>query len=127
MSLDTVLKIGKAFRASENSVSHFRYVKPYPKDNENENITCLSLPINEDFSFDFSKLSVINNQNIIGTQTKNGELYYLRFKTSDSDGSPTKYLFGDIYYSVKESKEALFKTGVDPKLCTKIKLAIKQL
>jgi hypothetical protein len=98
MSLDTVLKIGKAFRESANGLKYFKYIKPCPKDTDKQSVIRLSLPVNEDFSFDFDNLSEITNQNVIGTEAKDTELYYLTFKTSDSDGM-VKYIFGDIYYS----------------------------
>jgi hypothetical protein len=102
MSLDTVLRIGKAFRSSENGLKHFRYVNPCPKDTDKQSITRLCLPVKEDFSFDFDNLSEITNQNIIGSDTKDTELYYLTFKTSDSDGM-VKYIFGDILYGLSSS------------------------
>lgn len=111
MSLDTVLKIGKAFRASENSLKHFRFVNPCPpdiKDKKGElksSILRLSLPIKKDFSFDFDSISEITNENIIGSDTQDTKLYYLTFKTSDKDNNPIKYIFGDIYYGVEKGKD----------------------
>lgn len=102
MSLDTVLKIGKAFRESDNGLKYFKYIKSCPKDTDKESVIRLSIPVKEDFSFDFDNITEITNQNIIGSETKETELYYLTFKTSDSDGM-VKYIFGDIYYS-QESK-----------------------
>lgn len=112
MSLDTVLKIGKAFRESENGLKYFKYIKPCPKDTDKDSIIRLSLPVKEDFSFDFDNISEITNQNIIGSDTKETELYYLTFKTSDSDGM-VKYLFGDIYYnrSSKLNKDSFIEVS----------------
>jgi hypothetical protein len=110
MSLDTVLKIGKAFRESANGLKYFKYIKPCPKDTDKESVIRFSLPVKEDFSFDFDNLAEITNQNIIGSETKDTELYYLTFKTSDSDGM-VKYIFGDIYYSLssKINKDTTFE------------------
>ena len=100
MSLDTVLKIGKTFRESESGLKHFRYVKQCPLDTDKTSVLRLSLPVNEDFSFDFDNLTEITNENIIGTETVDTKLYYLTFKTSDNDGL-VKYIFGDIFYEFK--------------------------
>ncbi|MCB1144732.1 MAG: hypothetical protein KDK54_20945, partial [Leptospiraceae bacterium] len=81
MSLDTVLKIGKTFRESESGLKHFRYVKQCPLDTDKTSVLRLSLPVNEDFSFDFDNLTEITNENIIGTETVDTKLYYLTFKT----------------------------------------------
>jgi len=92
MSLDTVLKIGKALRNTDEHLKHFKYVKPCPPDTDKETILRLNIPVKTDFSFDWDNVSVITNENEI----KN--LYYLTFKTSDSDSS-IKYLFGDLFYT----------------------------
>jgi len=47
--------------------------------------------VKDDFSFDW------NNINLTSEREKES-LYYLKFKTSDSD-SLMKYVFGDIYYT----------------------------
>ena len=99
MSLETVLKIGKALRQTENSLRYFKYVQPCPvqKDKEGNSIypLCLTIPVNEDFSFAWDNV-------IITPENERDDLYYLKFKTSDSDGL-VKYVFGDIFYS-KNSK-----------------------
>lgn len=110
MSLDTVLKIGNAFRNSKNGIKYFKYIKNCPIDSEKNSILRLCLPVKEDFSFDFQNISVIDNENIIGSTTVDSKLYYLDFKMSDSDSSPKKYLFGDIHYEVIEGKEIRYKT-----------------
>ncbi|MCX6152702.1 MAG: hypothetical protein NT007_00935 [Candidatus Kapabacteria bacterium] len=110
MSLDTVLKIGKAFRAADNGLKHFRFVRPCPKDeydnkgNLKSKILRLSLPIKEDYSFDFENIEEITDENIIGSETKDTKLFYLTFKTSGSDGL-VKYVFGDIFYSVSSASK----------------------
>lgn len=105
MSLDTVLKIGKAFREAKNGLKWFRYVNPCPRDTDKNIILRLSLKINQDFSFDFENISEITNENIIGSETEDTSLYYLTFKTSDKDNNPIKYIFGDIYYGCEKGKE----------------------
>jgi hypothetical protein len=104
MSLDTVLKIGKALRSSENNLKYFKYVEacPYQTDKEgNRNYPfCLKIPVLEDFSFDWDNVRPM-------VENELGGLYYLKFKTSDSD-SLVKYLFGDIYI---EKKAKIKKDG----------------
>lgn len=93
MSLDTVLEIGKALRSSEESLSHFKYVKSCPEDNDKESVLRLNIPVRSDISFNWDKVSII-------PENRNEKLFYLTFKTSDSDGL-VKYIFGDIYYELK--------------------------
>lgn len=97
--LETVLKIGKAFRESPTGLKHHRYVKPCPPDTDKRRILRLSLPVHEDFSFDFNSIKEITDENII-----KDKLFYLKIKTSDADGF-VKYIFGDIYYSLSKGKE----------------------
>ena len=97
--LETVLKIGKAFRESPTGLKHHRYVKPCPQDTNKRKILRLSLPVNEDFSFDFNGIKEITDENII-----RDKLFYPTFKTSDADGL-VKYIFGDIYYSLSKGAE----------------------
>ena len=58
--LETVLKIGKAFRESPTGLKHHRYVKPCPQDTDKRKILRLSLPVNEDFSFHFNGIKEIS-------------------------------------------------------------------
>lgn len=106
MSLDTVLKIGKAFRASTNGLKRFKYVKECPTDTDKSSVVRLSIPVNEDFSFDLENISEITNENIIGSETIPSMLYYLTFKTSDSD-SMVKYIFGDIFYGLAATMDKM--------------------
>ena len=92
MSLDTVLKIGKALRNSGNSLKHFKYVQPCPKDKKGNYPLCLSFKVSDDFSIDFNSVSIV-------PENQRDKLYYLTFKTSDNDGL-VKYIYGDIYYAV---------------------------
>lgn len=95
MSLDTVLQIGKVLRNSKNSLKYFKYVEQCPKDKDGNWPICITIPVKDDFSFDWDGIRL--------TPEKEREnLYYLRFKTSDADGL-VKYIFGDIFYS-KTSK-----------------------
>jgi hypothetical protein len=91
MSLDTVLKIGKALRSSANGMKYFKYVKPCPKDGKRNQVLRLSIPVSDDFQMDFENIKIV-------PENEENQLYYMTFKTSNSD-SITKYLFGDIYYS----------------------------
>jgi hypothetical protein len=104
MSLDTVLKIGKALRQSEDNLKNFKYVNSCPKNKYGEySPICISIPINEDLTIDWNKIKLT-------PENEKQLLYYLRFKTSDSDSS-MKYIFGDIYYlqTSKISKSGLIE------------------
>lgn len=107
MSLDTVLKIGKVLRNSNNSLKHFKYVQPCPRDKKGNYPLCLSFKVNDDFSIDFNSVSII-------PENQRDKLYYLTFKTSDSDGL-VKYIYGDIFYetvgSVKNSSPVVAEKG----------------
>jgi hypothetical protein len=93
MSLDTVLKIGKALRNSENNLKYFKYVERCPQDSKTKEWPiCITIPVKADFSFDWESVKLITSE------IEREELYYLKFKTSDNDSSAKKYLFGDIYY-----------------------------
>lgn len=92
MSLDTVLKIGRLLRNSSRRLDFFSYVAPCPKDAKGNYPLCLDIPINENYNIDFDKISIV-------PEREREKLYYLNYKTSDKDSS-TKYVYGDIYYSV---------------------------
>jgi len=93
MSLDTVLQIGKVLRSSEESLKYFKYVEQCPKDKDGNWPICITIPVKEDFSFDWDKLKIT-------PEREREKLFYLKFKTSDADGL-VKYIFGDIYYERK--------------------------
>ena len=96
MSLDTVLQIGKVLRNSKDSLKYFKYVEPCPKDNKTgEYPICISIPVNPDFTFNWEGVKIT-------PEIEQSKLYYLKFKTSDSDGL-VKYVFGDIYFEKKSS------------------------
>lgn len=79
--LETVLQIGKAFRESPTGLKHHRYIKPCPPDTDKRKVLRLSLPVNDEFGFDFNGISEITDENII-----KDKLFYLTFKTSDGRG-----------------------------------------
>jgi hypothetical protein len=94
MSLDTVLKIGKALRASEDSLKNFKYVRPCPKDKDGfYSPTCISLPVEDNYRIDWNGAKLL-------PENEKPLLYYLTFKTSDGDSS-VKYIFGDIFYGIR--------------------------
>lgn len=93
MSLDTVLQIGKVLRHSKNSLKYFKYIEPCPKDKNGNYPFCITIPVNEDFSLSLDKVKIT-------PENERNELYYLKFKTSDSDGL-VKYIYGDIFYERK--------------------------
>lgn len=90
MSLDTVLQIGKVLRSSENSLKYFKYVEPCPKDKDGNWPICITIPVKEDFTFDWEGMNFT-------PENQRQNLFYLKFKTSNSDGL-VKYVFGDIYF-----------------------------
>jgi hypothetical protein len=90
MSLDTVLQIGKVLRQSEKKMKYFKYVEACPKDKDGNYPVCITIPVKEDFSFDWDNVCLT-------PENERDKLYYLKFKTSDADGL-VKYIFGDIYY-----------------------------
>ena len=101
MSLDTVLKIGKVFRESKESIKYHTYIKKCPN-----NILMLNLPINKDFTIDFDNSSVLVNEYELDRS------FYLKFKTSDSDGL-VKYIWGDIFYTLTHGDEGGFYRMAD--------------
>ena len=105
MSLETVLQIGKVLRNSENSLKYFKYVEPCPKDKDGNWPICITIPVKEDFSFDWEEMKIT-------PENEREKLYYLKFKTSDADGF-VKYIFGDIFYSktAKIKKDGTIENG----------------
>lgn len=93
MSLDTVLKIGNILRNSKEKMSFSNAIASCPKDNKGCWPFCLCLPVDKDFNIIFDKASIVH-------ENQRNNLYYLKYKTSGNDTS-CKYMFGDIYYSVK--------------------------
>jgi len=91
MSLDTVLQIGKVLRHSDDNLKYFKYVEPCPKDKDGNWPICITIPVKEDFSFDWERMKIT-------PPVKRDNHKYFNYKTSDNDRSPNKYLFGDIYY-----------------------------
>lgn len=89
MSLDTVLKIGNVLRNSEDRLKYFKYIEPCPVNQDN--LVCISLLINKDYSIDWSSIKLL-------PENARHNLFYLKFKTSDRDSS-VKYIYGDIFYS----------------------------
>lgn len=105
MSLDTVLQIGKALRKSKDSLKYFKYVESCPKDKDGNWPICITIPVKEDFSFDWEGIKITQ-------ENEREKLYYLKFKTSDADGL-VKYIFGDIFYSktAKIKKNGVIEKG----------------
>lgn len=93
MSLDTVLKIGNILRNSEEKLNFSNAVMSCPKDKKGCWPFCLCLPVDKDFNVVFDKASIV-------PENQRTNLYYLKYKTSENDTS-CKYMYGDIYYSVK--------------------------
>lgn len=93
MSLDTVLKIGKLLRNSKDKMSFSNAVAACPKDKKGCWPFCLCLQVDKDFNIIFDKASIV-------PENQRNNLFYLKYKTSENDTS-CKYMYGDIYYSVK--------------------------
>ncbi len=97
--LETLIEIGKTLRDA-GRLRHHRYIKPAPLSERKSPVVYLSLPVKEDFDFDFAKISEITDENTI-----RNKLYYLTFKSGEADAM-VKYIFGDILYGVdKKGKE----------------------
>ncbi|MCS7211851.1 MAG: hypothetical protein NZ844_09535, partial [Chloroherpetonaceae bacterium] len=96
--LDTLLQIGRIFR-EEKRLYHHRYIKPAPVPDKKNPITFLSIPVSADFKFDLDNIQEV-------PENQRDRLYYLTFKTSDTDGF-VKYLFGDIFYGVDKKGEEI--------------------
>lgn len=97
MSLDTVLKIGNILRNSEKKMNFSNAVASCPKDKKGQYPFCLSIPVDKDYNINFDDVSIV-------PENQRNNLYYLKYKTSDNDTS-CKYIYGDIYYSVKGTLE----------------------
>ncbi len=93
MSLDTVLEIGRVLRSAENNLKYFKYVEPCPRDKVGNWPICITIPLKEDLNFDWNGMKIT-------PENQRESLFYLKFKTSDSDGL-VKYVFGDIFYQQK--------------------------
>jgi hypothetical protein len=95
--LETLLQIGKTLRES-GRLRHHRYIKR-PQSDKKTIIVYFKVPVQEDFSFDLEQIQVITDEDVI----KN-DLFYLTYKSSDSD-SDVKYMWGDILYGVIKGEE----------------------
>lgn len=114
MSLDTVLKIGNILRNSKEKMSFSKNIVSCPKDEKGCWPFCLCLPVDKNFNIIFDKVSIV-------PENQRNSLFYLKYKTSDSD-SNCRYICGDIYYSIKGT---LGKNGSinEPKECGYYRLA----
>lgn len=100
--LETILRIGELLRQGgdakppHSKIKHHRYFVPAPESDEKSKrvVKRIAIPVNEDFLFDFEKARSIDQDD--------AGLYFLRFKTSEQDSSPPRYLIGDIYYARKQ-------------------------
>ena len=89
MSLDTVLKIGNILRNSKEKMSFSNaVVSCRPKDNGDWPF-CLSLPVDKNFNIIFDRASII-------PENKRNSLFYLTYKTSNSD-SVCRYIYMVIF------------------------------
>lgn len=94
MSLDTVLKIGNILRNSKDKMSFSNAIAACPKDKKGCWPFCLCLPVDKDFNIIFDEASIV-------PENQRNNLFYLKYKTSENDKSSFRYIYGDIYYSVK--------------------------
>ena len=93
MSLDTVLKIGNILRNSKEKMNFSNAIVSCPKEKKGCWPFCLCLPVDENFNIIFDKVSEV-------PENQKNNLYYLMYKTSNSD-TACRYIYGDVYYSVK--------------------------
>ncbi len=91
--LETLLHIGKTLRDA-GRMKHHRYIKPAPLSEPKSPVTYLSLPVSDDYEFDFENISEITDENL-----QRNKLLYLAFKSGEAD-SLVKYIFGDILYGI---------------------------
>jgi hypothetical protein len=107
--LETLLQIGKTLRKSKR-LRHHRYIKRVPANDPKTPVVYFSLPVREDFSFDFDHISPITDEDFIKYQ-----LFYLAYKSSDAD-SLMKYIWGDILYGVIKGKEQGYYRMENPEI-----------
>lgn len=91
--LETILQIGKTLRDA-GRMKHHRYIKSAPVSEPKSPVVYLSIPVKDNYEFDFDNISEITDENLI-----RNKLFYLAFKSGEAD-SLVKYLFGDILYGV---------------------------
>jgi len=91
--LETLLQIGKTLRADKR-MKHHRYIKPAPISDPKSPVVYLSLPVKENYEFDFDRITEITSD-----EMQRNKLFYLAFKSGEAD-SLVKYIFGDIVYGV---------------------------
>jgi hypothetical protein len=91
--LETLLQIGKTLRDA-GRMRHHRYIKPAPLSELKSPVIYLSLPVKEDYEFDFEGISEITDENV-----QRNRLFYLTFKSGEADAL-VKYIFGDILYGI---------------------------
>jgi len=91
--LETLLHIGKTLRAAKR-MRHHRYIKLAPLSDPKSPVVYLSLPVSDDYEFDFDNISEITDENM-----QRNKLFYLTFKSGEAD-SLVKYIFGDILYGI---------------------------
>ncbi|MDT5062085.1 MAG: hypothetical protein QOH63_2544 [Acidobacteriota bacterium] len=98
--LETLLHIGKILRDA-GRMRHHRYIKPAPLSEPKSPVVYLSLPVKDDYEFDFENMSEITDENV-----QRNKLFYLTFKSSETDNA-VKYLFGDILYGTDSKGKVL--------------------
>lgn len=94
MSLETIIQIGKILRQSKNPMRHFRFVHDVPEEMEDKHVICLTIPVD-------AQNHICFNQARLSTEIEREKFCYLSYKTSNQDRSPSKYIFGDILYEVR--------------------------
>jgi hypothetical protein len=98
--LETLLQIGKTLRDARR-MKHHRYIKPAPLLEPKSPVVYLSLPVTGDYEFDFDNISEITDENV-----QRNKLFYLTFKSSETDNA-VKYIFGDILYGTDNKGKVL--------------------
>ncbi|HEX8142888.1 MAG TPA: hypothetical protein VF553_09850 [Pyrinomonadaceae bacterium] len=98
--LETLLHIGKTLRDA-GRMRHHRYIKPAPLSDEKSQVVYLSLPVKDDYEFDFDNITEITDETV-----QRNKLFYLTFKSSETDNA-VKYIFGDILYGIDNKGKVL--------------------
>lgn len=102
--LTTLLSIGRTLRRQPGAagIRHHRYIRPAPEPGKGQALLCFEVSVSEEMEFD------IHTARPIEDEAARAELFYLNYKTSNSD-TMKKYLFGDICrYQVKKPKDTVY-------------------
>lgn len=96
MSLDTILRIGNVLKlGSKDPMQHYRHTKRPQAEGDIIYMSIDVCKVDGKWIFDWNNIKEI-------PENEREKLYYLSLKTSDQDTSFPKYLYGDIFFSIKQ-------------------------